>query len=432
MIVPRSRLLFWVGLGGLPFAALVPVTPLALVPLGILLVVIATDAARGRAVLEGIGVELPAVVRLAKDRPGTIDVRLRNDRQLSRHVRLGLAFPREIQSPQPDLEARLPAQSQFSRLTWPCTAVRRGRYILETCYLESGSPWGFWSIRGAVPARAEVRVYPNLHQERRHLAALFLHRGSVGTHALRQVGQGRDFEKLREYISGDPLNEIHWKATAKRGRPVTKVFQIEKTQEVYVVIDSSRLSARDEVLERFVTAALIVGLAAEQQGDLFGLLTFSDKVQNFVRAKNGQAHYSACRDALYTLHPKPVTPDFDSLCTFIRMRLRRRALLLVLTSLDDPMLAESFTKHIDLISRQHLVLVNMLQPAGAQPLFTAANVNQVDDIYQRLGGHIRWQNLRELERVLHHRGVGFAQLSDARLAVDLVAQYLNVKRRQQL
>ena len=114
----------------------------------------------------------------------------------------------------------------------------------------------------------------------------------------------------------------------------------------------------------------MLGLAAEQQGDLFGLLTFTDRVQNFVRAKNGKAHYSTCRDALYTLQPQIVSPDFDELCTFIRLRLRRRTLLFFLTSLDDPVLAESFVRNMDLIRRQHLVLVNMIQPPGVAPVFT--------------------------------------------------------------
>src|SRR5207249_6090507 len=85
---------------------------------------------------------------------------------------------------------------------------------------------------------------PNLFSERKQLVALFLNRGTFGLHAQRQIGKGRDFEKLREYIPGDSFDEIHWKASAKRGRPVTKVFQIERTQEVYVIIDASRLSAR--------------------------------------------------------------------------------------------------------------------------------------------------------------------------------------------
>ena len=95
-----------------------------------------------------------------------------------------------------------------------------------------------------MPVQSEIRVYPNLLSERKSLAALFLNRGAFGVHAQRQVGKGRDFEKFREYVPGDDYDEIHWKATARRGKPITKVFQIEKTQEVYVIVDASRLSAR--------------------------------------------------------------------------------------------------------------------------------------------------------------------------------------------
>jgi uncharacterized protein (DUF58 family) len=317
-------------------------------------------------------------------------------------------------------------------------------------------------VRKALPARAGIRVYPNLLTDRKNLAALFLNRGTFGLHAQRQIGKGREFEKLREYAPGDGYDEIHWKATARRGKPITKVFQIKKTQEVYVVIDASRLSARvpggesvvssqwsvasaggpsatdyglrttDSTLERFITAGLVLGLAAEQQGDLFGLLTFTNRVEKFVRAKNGKAHYSACRDALYTLQPQIVSPDFDELCTFIRLRLRRRTLLFFLTALDDPLLAESFVRNMDLIRRQHLVLVNMIQPPGVSPVFSNPNVAYVDQLYEQLGGHLQWQKLRELEKVLKRRGVQFSLLHDERLTAGVVSQYLNVKRRQLL
>ena len=277
--------------------------------------------------------------------------------------------------------------------------------------------------------------------ERNNLAALFLNRGAFGVHAQRQIGKGRDFEKLREYIPGDSYDEIHWKATAKRGHPVTKVFQIERTQEVYVIIDASRLSARTvadhanshiPTLERYITAALVLGLAAERQGDLFGLVTFSDKVQNFVRAKNGRKHYSACRDAIYRLQPQIVTPDFEEMATFIRLRLRRRALLVFLTALDDPLLAESFVRSADLLCRQHLLLVNMVQPPGAHPLFSDASVASLDGLYRHLGGHLLWHNLRELGKVLQRRGVQFSLLENERLSAQLISQYLSVKQRQLL
>jgi uncharacterized protein (DUF58 family) len=446
MIVPRARLLWWAGLIVLPLATVGAVVPAVTLPavawIAALFALAALDAVLAYGRLDGIGVELPEVVRLSKDRPGAIELRIENESMRAMRLRVGLAFPREILSPDEDMLVALPEGSALARLTWACTPVRRGSYFFSVCYLEGASPMGFWAVRAAVPARMELRVYPNLLTEQKNVAALFLNRGSFGIHAQRQVGKGREFEKLREYIPGDSSDEIHWKATAKRGHPVTKVFQIERTQEVYVIIDASRLSARSPgvatgagilpatTLERFITAALILGLAAERQGDLFGLLTFTDKVEHFVRARNGKAHYSACRDAIYALQPQIVTPDFDELCTFIRLRLRRRALLVFLTELDDPVLAESFVRNMDLICRQHLVLVNMLQPAGARPLFSNTNVASLDALYQNLGGHVLWHSLRELEKVLQRRGVRFSLLDNEKLSAQLVSQYISIKQRQ--
>jgi uncharacterized protein (DUF58 family) len=278
---------------------------------------------------------------------------------------------------------------------------------------------------------------------------LFLNRG-IGIHPQRQVGKGREFEQLREYLPGDSLEDIHWKATAKRGEPVTKVFQLERTQQVYVIIDGSRLSARNSdastpvfstqqqdnnyttIMERFAAAALVMGLAADRQGDLFGLLAFDNKIRKFVRAKNGRAHYDVCRDALYTMQARSVSPDFNELFTFIGTQIRRRALLIILTNLDDPVLAESFTSNIDVVSRRHLVLVNMLKPVDVEPLFSDAQVKSVNDLYGKLGGHMRWRHLRETEKLLQRRGIGFHMLTNEHLCADLVSQYLTVKRRQLL
>ena len=445
MIVPRSKLLHWVAIIVLPFALLGAVVPGALVislgVIGALFLAAVLDALLSTKALAGIHVELPPVNRMSKDREAKLEIRIRNERQLSRTLRIALPLPRDFASTDEQMDIVLPAQSEWSRLVWSCTPAQRGNYRLQTAYIEGHSPLGFWAVRAEKPVQSEIRVYPNLLTDRKNLAALFLNRGAFGLHAQRQVGKGRDFEKLREYVPGDSFDEIHWKATARRGKPITKVFQIEKTQEVYVIVDASRLSARrissngekeTPILERYVTAALVLGLAAEKQGDLFGLLTFTDKVEKFVRAKNGQAHYSACRDALYTLQPKIATPDFDELCTFIRLRLRRRALLLFLTSLDDPALAESFVRNLELIRRQHVVLVNMIQPPAASALFTNPNLASVDDLYGHLGGHLQWHKLRELGKVLQRRGVQFSLLQNERLSAELVSQYLSIKQRQLL
>jgi uncharacterized protein (DUF58 family) len=460
MIVPRTRLLVWFAIVVVPFATLAGVvlatTAVSVVAIALFALAAIIDACLTTGILRGVALELAPLVRATQERPFSINVRLSNPSQHARTLRLALAFPPELVASAEEITVDLPAESEWSAFDWNCSAAARGKFQITSGRIEAASPLGFWSRWKTIPVASEVRVYPNLARERKNLAALFLNRGAFGIHAQRQIGRGRDFEKLREYIPGDSFEDVHWKATAKRGRPVTKIFQIERTQEVYVIIDASRLSGRkveneefsvesqnlalrstlnpqlSTTLERFITAALVLGLAAEQQGDHFGLLTFSDKIETFIRARNGKAHYHACRDALYTLQAREVTPDFDELSTFIRLRLRRRALLLFLTSLDDPVAAESFVRNMDLLCRQHLVLVNMLQPPGVRPIFSNAQVTTANELYGELAGHLRWHGLRELEKVLQRRGVRLSLLQSERLAVDLVSQYVNVKQRQVL
>jgi uncharacterized protein (DUF58 family) len=443
MIVPSSRLLFWVAAVTLPAALLVAAAPaaapIAIVLTGALGIAVAADAWLARGSLAGIGIELPAVARMSKDRQNKLDIRIRNETQRGRALRIALNWPHEVPPAPDELDVILP-KSGLSQLSWPCFPAQRGNYRIESAFVEGSSPLGLWAARKTMPVQSEIRVYPNLLTERGQLASLFLNRGVFGVHTKRQVGRGRDFEKLREYTPGDGFDEIHWKATARRAKPITKVFQIERTQEIYVVVDASRLSARPVgegpqqtvMLERLVTAALVLGIAAERQGDLFGLLSFTDKVEGFVRAKNGKTHYGTCRDALYTLQPRSVTPDFDEVCSFIRLRLRRRALIIFLTSLDDPALAESFIRNVELIRRKHLVLVDMIRQPRTAPLFSSGEPAATDDLYMELGGHLRWQKLRQVEKTLHRLGVGFSQLDNERLSADLVSQYLGVKQRQLL
>jgi uncharacterized protein (DUF58 family) len=455
-LVPTYRLMLFVGLIILPFTLLMLVVDAVIIPTIVLaaaiLVVAIMDAYRSRGRLEGVNVILPEVVRITKGREGDFNLQIENQKLAVRRIRLGLAFPPEIYTPAVELSVELPEDNAVSSIVWLLKGLKQGRYPVDWCYLEAASSWGFWSVRSVLRINMEIRVYPNLFEERKNLSALFLNRG-LGVHAQRQVGKGRDFEQLREYLPGDSFEDIHWKTTAKRGLPVTKVYQIERTQQIYVIIDASRLSARSSeanalsvngqetqehaeesttVLQRFITAALIMALAAESQGDLFGLLTFDDKIRSFLKAKMGKAHFDVCRDALYTLQPHRVSPDFAELFTFIGTKIRRRALLVFLTHLDDPVLADSFTQRIDLISRNHVVLVNMIKPMVVKPLFASESVSTVNDIYSNLGGHMAWRQIRETQKVLQRRGVGFAMLNNENLCSEMVSQYLTMKRRQLL
>ena len=323
-LVPTTKLIIWVGLIFIPVFVLAAIMP-AITGAGIgltvgFLAIAIGDAVVSRRLLTGIHVVLPAVVRISVGRESAMTLSIERNADKIRELRLGLAFPREIYSPNADLITKLPAETPHSLVAWPFRALKQGLYQLENCYLETSSRMGFWSLRRTQAGRAEVRVYPDLFRERKKLSGLFMNRG-IGIHAQRQVGKGREFEQLREYLPGDSYEDIHWKATARRGQPITKVYQIERIQQIYVIIDGSRLSVRNSdprdarpatlggsevddytsILERYAAATLVMGLAADRQADEFGLLAFDDRVRKFVRAKSGKAHYNVCRDAIHNL-----------------------------------------------------------------------------------------------------------------------------------
>jgi uncharacterized protein (DUF58 family) len=436
-MVPSARLIWLVGAAGFPaaiFAALIPSTRWSAIAAICLVAILAiVDALLRARSLAGISVILPEMARFYKDREGQIRVRIVNPNRRARRLRVGLVAPEGIETPSEEQIVDLPADSDAAEFGWTFLPRRRGRYRFEFFYFEASSPLSLWLVRRRDPVQFELRVYPNLRRDNDLKA---LRRGMEGVHAFRQIGRGRDFEKLREYIPGDGYDEIHWKATARRGHPVTKVFQVERTQEIYVIIDASRLSARpageETTLERSITAGLIAGAAAERRGDLFGLAAFSDRVESFTRARNGKAHYAACRDAIYELQPRPVSPDFDEIATFLRLRLRRRAMLLFLTSLDDPVLEENFARATKLLARRHVVVAGMLRPASAQELFHDSQVDSTEDIYRRLAGHLSWRHLREVEATLARQGVRLALMEPDSIASSLIGLYDEVKQRQLL
>jgi uncharacterized protein (DUF58 family) len=455
MIVPRMRLVVVAGVVFLPFGCLTAWRPdltNEIVALSaVVLLVSVLDALLSRGRLRDLVVELPDVVRLTVGHGAQLPIQICKPHALATRLRMALALPRDIASMQQELNFSLETGPDRVGLAWTCHALRRGRFPVTRCYLETGSRLGLWGIRRAPALHSEIRAYPNLVSGQHHLRGLFQRR-QWGLRAQRRLGKGREFEELREYLPGDSFEDIDWKATARRRYPVTKVFQVERSQEIYVLLDASRLSTRsatyvmdrrrlsragephDEttIFERFITATLVMAAVADRLGDRFGLLVFGEKPDIFIKAGRGRTHYNACRDALYNRMPRAVSPDFNDLFVFVGTHLRKRALLVFLTSLDDPMLSESFIHAMQRASRQHILMVNMFRPPGAYPLFTSSDIHNVQGIYQHLVGHMLWSSINETRRQLRQRGAALHLLNKNQHCSQLVSQYMEIKQRQLL
>ena len=455
MIVPGQRLIILSAAVLLPASAMAAYAPAwmpaAIAAALVLAAVALVDAASAGSRFKGIRVSAPAVVRMTVGRCADIPLIIRKSREVSISMRIGLALPETLSTDRNDRRAHLPAGVERKQTTWSCTAARRGRYPLGACLAEVPTRWGLWSARRRFSLDGEIRAYPNLLSGQKHVRGLF-DRRETGWRMMRKIGKGREFEQLREYLPGDSFEDIDWKATARRRHPITRTYQVEHSQEIYVILDASRLSTRNvhymknrrehprqssgrgpsTIFERYIAAALVMAVAAERAADRYGLLVFDDKPDCFVKAGKGIAHYNTCREVLYNRMPRQVSPAFDELFTFIGTHIRKRAMLIFLTNLDDPLLSENFIDTMSIAADRHVLMVNMCRPPGAYPLFSSPEVNRVEDLYQHLAGHMLWSSLSDTRRKLRQYGAGFTLLEEDQLCSQLIGQYLEVKQRQML
>ena len=430
MIVPSNRLLVFAAVVVLPAAGLAGYAPgLALycwAAIALWAIAAGYDAIGGAGRLRVLNASTPEEVRLTRGLAGAIPLTVENA-GADVTLRLAPALPAGVTADDAVLEIAVPAGS--SQTEFRCASDVRGDHALRAIHLEAPSPAGLWRLRAALPLACTLRVYPNLRD--RATAALFLRTADLGARLRRQRGKGKEFENLRHYLPGDSYEDIHWKATARRAFPMVKQYSIEHAQEVYAAIDASRLSARGGMLDHYVDAALHLALVADRQKDRFGLVTFADRTLSFVRANRGAAHFRLCRESIYRLQPRRVSPEFREVFSTLDTSLRRRALIVFFTSLDDALLSETFEHDVAVLARRHLVLVQVMPGEAARPVFDAAPASR-DAAYDALAGQLAWNRMRKLQIALQNRGVRLSFVDPEHIKLQVATQYLEVKRRQAL
>lgn len=444
MIVPTNFFLFLFLLVGIPGITVISnnseYSPIGLLGVSLLSIFIIVDLLLSMFKKSSVTVELEPSPHLTRNVQYNLELIVIKKIGGKEMLQIALPFPQEIESPKFIEKVVLNNNEERIQINWPCTAKERGSFYLKKCVVENSSFFNFFNTRSVIPLSCEFKVFPDLRKEYKELAGFFLKNGQSGAHNWKMLGKGREFEKLREYMQGDCFEDIHWKTTAKRCRPVTKVYQIEKTQHIYVAVDTSRWSSEDvlfrskdntSLLDSYVSASLILGNAVQRNGDSIGLLTFNDKIQTFIKAAKGPTHMNLFRNSLFSLFPGDVNPDFQSVISHIQLKIRRRSLIIFLTNLSEPVLSEEFCQSIHMASRKHKVIVCAMTESHGKQLFSN-KVNNEKEIYSHLDEHIAWNHLKQIERELSIFGVKVIRCNQQNITSKLISTYTAIKQRQEL
>ena len=361
--------------------------------------------------------------------------------------------PQRLRLAPPDSAVGEPTPTSHLQL-WPWTAeialLRRGLWPGPRIGIERQSLFRLWRLRRWFDVPVALRIEANLRPGRREILRSPVYRMLVASRQTPWTGHGRDFERLREYQPGDTFSEIAWKSTARRAAPVTRLFQWEQKQEVYFVVDQSRASALAlhastnaavppqeraprRMLDLSVETALVGATVALELGDEFGLVTYADGAKSWLRAGSGQAQLHQFRDRLLNIEPFPTTADYEALFADIRIRLRRRAYLVLLADLTERSIADSLRRGVGLVRSSHAVLMTSILPPHVRPAFSPGEELKTDqDVYTALAGDRENQRLAALARQLRQLDVQLRYIPEEKFLRTAVEGYLLNKREQRL
>jgi len=436
--VTPSGLLIVVLLAAVPLFALggwLPMLPL--VGLGVMLGVLTL------AVIDGFASRSPDHVGVTRQVQDVLSLGAANRVELTLHNRAGRRLrllvkddpPGDFVTPE---RTRAVTLDPWERRTvgYLTTPRRRGDYTFGGLHMRGLSRLRLAWWQKNLPASESVRVYPNLQQLREFDA--LARRGrldDLGLRAVRSRGEGTEFESLREYVPDDSFRSIDWKATARRGAPITRQYQSERNQTLLVLIDAGRMMAApaDDMtrLDYAVNAALMLAHVAERMGDTVGLLTFSDRVKSFVAPARGGMQTERMLEELYALEAELVEPDYQGAVTFLRARARKRAMVCVFTDLVDADVSAAALSYLSSLRPQHLPMVATIRDAETMEL-AAEDPAAPEDAYQKAVAQ-RTLGRRALALArLRSRGVQVVDAPPEDLAAAVVNRYLAVKRRGML
>jgi uncharacterized protein (DUF58 family) len=434
VLIPQRKLLVAVGIGAamIALATLAPaVWVLVIVYHGYLVVVTARDAARlpGRAGFKVIR-DIPRPFSLGAVQEVVIVVH--HPRAAGLRATVADHAPRLLHA-SPRVVGESFDGDGVMTISYDVQPPHRGAFRFGPVDIRCWRPSGWWVRQARVPLEETASVYPDIIAIKRF--ELLLRRGlrmMEGQRRARPPGASTAFAGLREYLPGDDIRRIGWKATARRDHPITVEMEAERGQQVIIALDCGRLMTAPAgvltKLDNAVNAALLLAWVAQSQGDRVGMIAFSDRVTRYLAPRRGMRQVHIINELLYDVRAEYTEPDFATAFTYVALRVSRRSLVIVLTDVLDREASQDLVAHVLRLGRRHRVLV----VAMSDPALLAARDAPLDRstrAYEWAAAEELLDARRQSFDAMQRGGVLSLDVPAGRLSPALVERYLEMKER---
>lgn len=311
--------------------------------------------------------------------------------------------------------------------------TERGEYLFGKLNVYVKSPIRLAARRYIFCENVSIATYPSFIQLRKYdMMAFSNNLMQLGLKRIRRIGHTMEFEQIKEYVQGDDIRTINWKATSKKNSLMVNQFQDEKSQPVYQAIDTGRSMQMPfmglSLLDYAINSTLALSNIVLKKQDKAGMFTFSKKVSNYVAADRRAGQMHKMMETLYRINTDFMESDFSRLYVDIKQAVTQRSLIILYTNFETMDALRRQLPYLKEIAKNHLLIIVFFDNTEINRLINR-KTNNVQEVYDKIIAEKFAFEKRLIIRELHKHGIQSILTQPENLTVDTINKYLELKAR---
>ncbi|MCB9196847.1 MAG: DUF58 domain-containing protein [Flavobacteriales bacterium] len=323
--------------------------------------------------------------------------------------------------------------NETKELRYEIAPTRRGEYEFGNVNLYVSTVLRIVERRMQIPLNQTVKVYPSIFQMKKYELQVFSKTAIFqGIKKVRRLGNNNEFEQIKNYVQGDDIRTINWKATSRKGELMINQYQEERSQQVYCVIDKSRSMRMPfeglTLLDHSINSALVLSNIILRKGDKAGVITFSDKLGSQLPAESNAGQLRRILDTLYNQKTKYMDANYERLYYGTRNIIKGRSMILLFTNFESMYALKRNMNLLRKINQQHLLVVVFFENTELEGVSKIEAKNTKDIYFKTMARKFSLEK-ELIAYELRKYGIQSILTKPKDLSVNTINKYLEIKSR---
>mgnify|MGYP003668702948 CR=1 FL=1 len=381
---------------------------------------------------DGIYIHRSLPEKLSNGDKNKVDILIENKYKFVTYILIIEELPYQFQKRNFDFNIAVKPKNE-RKISYELTPEKRGVYNFGHINTYVSSPLQLATRKYILGNEKELKCYPSFLKLRDFTIKAFTNNSNVyGNKKVRRIGHSLEFEQIKEYVSGDDIRTLNWKATAKRNQFMVNQYVEEKSQPIYSVIDKGRIMQMHfdglSLLDCAINATLSVSNAALRKQDRAGMLSFSGEVEDFIAAEKRNSQMNLISEALYNVKTKFSESDFSQLYTVIKRKVPSRSLLILYTNFETMDSLKRQLPYLRALAKNHLLLVVFFKNTELISLLNTEPKN-IQGVYDKIIAEKFMYEKKQIVNELKKYGIQSVLTKPKDLTDDTINKYLELKAR---